>query len=158
MVDEPLEFRIIQSLQTALRSISMANGYHYDFVNLAVKLDPDQDVESLIGEDQLRPYLILAISPGEFEYFPAKQVRLFMPFVIHAVSNSDPEDDDDRLRVFLRLCADIETAIAVDITLGALVTDTRIFEREMHEMAGQLIWAMVKGEIREHRTYGEPNG
>lgn len=158
MVDEPLEFRIVQNLQTALRNISVANGYHHDFQALAVKLDPNQDVESLIGDEALRPFLILALSPDSYEYFPAEQIRLLMPFVIHAVDNTDPTDDDSKLKNYLRLCADVETAIAIDSTRGELATDTRIFEREMHEFDGQQVWAMVKGEIREHRTYGAPNG
>ena len=158
MVEEPLELRIAQNLQTALRSISVANGYHHDFAELAVKLDPNQDVESLIGDEKLRPFLILELPPDAYEYFPAKQIRLLMPFVIHAINNTDPTEDDSKLTNYLRLCADVETAIAVDITRGALVTDTRILEREMHEFDGQQVWAMVKGEIRVHRTYGEPNG
>jgi len=158
MVAEPLEFRIVQNLQAALRSISVANGYHHDFQALAVKLDPNQDVESLIGDEALRPFLILALSPDAYDYFPAEQIRLRMPFIIHAINNTDPKEDDSKLKSYLRLCADIEKAIAVDITRDALATDTRIFEREMHEFDGQQVWAMVKGEIREHRTYGAPNG
>lgn len=157
-MDEPIELRIVQNLQTALRDISVANGYHHDFLALAVKLDPNQDVESLIGDEGLRPFMILSLSPDAYDYFPAKQIRLLMPFVIHAVNNSDPKEDDSKLTTYLRLCADVEKAIVVDITRGELATDTRIFEREMHEFDGQQVWAMVKGEIRVHRTYGEPNG
>lgn len=158
MVDEPLEFRIVQNLQTALRNISVANGYHHDFQALAVKLDPNQNVESLIGDEKLRPFLILALSPDLFTYYPASQILMQMPFIIHAVNNTDPTEDDSKLKNYLRLCADVEQAIAVDISRGALATDTRIFEREMHEIDGQQVWALVKGEIRQSRTYGEPNG
>ena len=158
-MNEPLEFRIIQNLQTALRAISVANGYHHDIAALAVKLDPDQDVESLIGDEALRPFLILALSPDAYEYVE-KPVRILlrMPFIIHVINNTDPKEDDSKLQTYLRLCADVETAIAIDIERGDLATDTRIFEREMHELEGQQVWAMVKGEIREHRTYGAPNG
>ena len=159
-MSEPLEFRIIQNLQTALRAISVANGYHHDIAAFAVKLDPDQDVESLIpGDEALRPFMILALSPDAYEYVE-KPIRILlrMPFIIHVVHNTDPKVDDSKLLTYLRLCADVETAIAIDIERGALATDTRIFEREMHELAGQQVWAMVKGEIREHRTYGAPNG
>ncbi len=115
-------------------------------------------VETLIGDQPLRPFLILALSPDVYEYFPSEQVRLLMPFIIHAVNDSDPTDDDSMLRTYHRLCADVEQAIAADTTRNALATDTRILEREMHELEGQRVWALVKGEIREHRTYGEPNG
>ncbi len=155
---EPLEFQIVQNLQAALRLISVANGYHHDIEVLAVKLDPNHDVETLIGDQAHRPFLILALSPDAYEYFPAEQIRLRMPFIIHAVNDTDPTDDDAMLRMYWRLCADVEKAIAIDETRGGLATDTRILEREMHESEGQQVWAMLKGEIREHRTYGAPNG
>lgn len=156
-MNEPLEFRIVQNLQAALRSITVANGYHYDINSLAVKLDANHDVETLIT-DQTRPFLILELRPDRYEYYPAEQMRLLMPFVVHAVNDTDPKVDNDMLRTYLRLCADVEKAIAIDESRATLATDTRIFEREMHELDGQQVWAMVKGEIREHRTYGAPNG
>ena len=157
-MDEPLEFRIVQNLQAALRNISIANGYHYDFEALAVKLDPSHDVESFIGEQPLRPYLLLVLLPDTYEYFPAEQIRLRMPFIVLAVHDTDPTDDDAMMQTYWRLCADVEQAIAIDETRGALATDTRILEREMHEFEGQQVRAILKGEIREHRTYGAPNG
>ena len=157
-MNEPLEFRIVQDLQAALKSISVANGYHHDVESLAVKLDANHDVESIIGEQPLRPFLILELLPDRSEYFPSEQVRIRMPFIIHAVNDTDPTDDDSMLKTYHRLCADVEQAITADTTRGALATDTRILEREMHELEGQKVWALVKGEIREHRTYGEPNG
>ena len=158
MPNEPLEFRIVQNLQTALRGISIANGYHYDIATHAVKLDANHDVESLIGDQSPRPFVILELSPDAYEYFPAEQIRLRMPFIIHAVNDTDPTVEEAMLRTYLRLCADVEQAIAEDASRGALATDTRIFEREMHEWDGQQVWALLKGEIREHRTYGAPNG
>jgi hypothetical protein len=148
----------MQNLQAALHLISVANGYHHNVEVIAVKLDPNHDVEALVGDQPLRPFLILAFSPDVYEYFPAEQILLRMPFIIHAVNDSDPTDDDAMAKTYWRLCADVEKAIAVDITRGGLTTDTRILEREMHEPKGQQVWALVKGEIREHRTYGEPNG
>jgi hypothetical protein len=157
-MSEPLEFRIVQSLQTALRGISVGSGYHYDVEALAVKLDPNHNVEDLVGSEGKRPFVILALSPDLFTYYPAGQLRLQMPFIIHAVHDADPTDDDARLQTYFRLCADVEAAIAADGTRGELATDTRILEREMHEMDGQQVWAMVKGEVLEHRGYGAPNG
>lgn len=160
MMTEPLEFRIVQNLQTALRSISVANGYHHDIAPLAVKLDPNHDVESLIGDQALRPFLMLELLPDKYDYSEASagHVLLLIPFVIHAVNDTDPTDDDEMLKTYQRLCADVEQAIAEDITRGDLATDTRIFSRELHEIEGQRVWAILTGEIREHRKYGAPNG
>ncbi len=163
MVLDPIEFRIIENMQTALKTISTQNGFHYDVQSVAVKLDPNHDVDALVGEaslasEPLRPFIILVTPPDLFDYFPAKQIRLRMPFVIHAVNDSDPKEDAELQKTYFKLCADVEKAISADITRGALATDTRIFEREMHEPNGQLVWSMVKGEIRVQRTYGAPNG
>ena len=100
----------MQDLQTALRSISVANGYHHDFEALSVKLDANHDVESLIGDQPLRPFLILELLPDRFDYSEASAgyVLMLMPFVIHAVNDTDPTDDDAMLKAYLRLCADVE--------------------------------------------------
>lgn len=159
-MNEPLEFRIVQNLQTALRSISVANGYHHDIENLAVKLDPNHEVETIVGDQPLRPFLILELLPDRYDYSEASAgyVLLLMPFRVHAVNDTDPTDDDDMLKTYHRLCADVEQAIAIDETRGDLATDTRIFERGLHEQEGQRVWAILTGEIREHRKYGAPNG
>jgi hypothetical protein len=157
---EPLEFQIVQNLQTALRSISIASGYHHDFESLAVKLDANHDVEELIGDQPLRPFIILELRPNIFDYSEASAgyVLVLIPFIVHAVNDTDPKVDDDMLKKYLRLCADVEQAIAVDERRGGLATDTRIFERSLHELDGQRVWALLSGQVREHRKYGEPNG
>lgn len=161
---DPIEFRIITNMQTALQSIRRVDGYHHDLESVAVRLDPNYDIEALVGEatveadSPLRPFIVLVTSPDLFDYYPSKQLRLLMPFIIHAVNDSDPTDDQELQKTYFKLCADVETAIAIDVTRGALATDTRILEREMHEPIGQLVWSMIKGEIRLQRTYGAPNG
>lgn len=157
-MNEPLEFRIVQDLQTALRSISVANGYYHDVENLAVKLDPNHDVESLIGDQAQRPFLILELPADKFNYSGSGQIILSMPFIIHAVNDTDPTDDDDMLRTYMRLCADVEQAIAIEDSRSQLVFSIKINNREIYKLDGQRLWAMLTGEIREHRTYGEPNG
>src|SRR4051812_41593562 len=109
---EPIEFRIVQSLQTALRDISIANGYHHDVAELAVKLDPDVDVELLIGDSPLRPYFLLAVAPDQWAIkFAPNGMEITMPFTVNAVHTSDVTDDDDWIRTFYRLCADVEQAL-----------------------------------------------
>ncbi len=156
---EPLEFQIAQNLQAAIQSISKAGGYFHDVAAFAVKLDPNHEVEKLIADYAPRPFFLLEWPPEpSFEYFPAERIRLRIPFVVHAVNKSDPEDDDDMMKTYYRLCADVEKAIALDTDRGDKATDTRILGRQMREYEGRQVWAMVSGEIREHRGYGAPNG
>ncbi len=158
MPQDPIEFRIVQNLQSALKNISKSGGYHHDIDALAVKLDPNHDVESLIGEEPLLPFLALEYGPQVFEYQPASQIITIVPLTIHAVGDSDTEDDDSLMLTYLTLCADVEQAIAVDTTRGGLATDTRIVDRFIHEIAGRRVWAENRCQIRIYRTYGAPNG
>lgn len=155
---EPIEYRIIQDLQAALQSISVAGGYHYDVAAFAVKLDADHSVEELIGDAARRPFYILEVTADAFSYQPSERVRVVMPVTVHAVHEADPTVDEDWVRTYYRLCADIEQAIAVDHRRGGLATDTRILSRTFHSFNGAQVWAMVQGEIRVPRTYGAPNG
>lgn len=155
---EPIEFRILQNLQTALLAISVAGGYHYTVAAGAVKLDPNQNVEALIASGGPRPFVVLQLQPETWEYDPANQARLVLPVTIHWISDSTPTDDTSRLQTYLRGCADVEQAIAVDITRGGYAFDTKIVKRELDlAVDGSQVWAMVDVEIALRRTYGAPN-
>jgi hypothetical protein len=157
-VPEPITFRIVQSLQAALEAISIVGGYFHDVAETAVKLDPNVDVETLIGDQQLRPFVIIEVGQEPFEYQPAKRLKQRIPIIIHAVHDSDPTDDNSWLKTFTRLCADIERAIAKDISRGGVASDTRVLTTEFKSFEGKVVWALVSVEILAHRTYGEPNG
>lgn len=156
---DPIEFRIVQHQQAALQAIQTVDGYFHDVAAVAVKLDADHDVESLIGDQQLRPFVILELTPDSFIYRgTASRLRVQLPFTVHAVHDADLRDDASWLQTYLRLCADVERALVVDITRGGLAVDTRILTREFHAYGGQQVWAMLRGEIHVERVYGQPNG
>jgi hypothetical protein len=157
-VPEPITFRIVQNLQAALAAISIAGGYFHDVADTAVKLDPNVDVETLIGDQKLRPFLIIEVGQEPLEYQPAKRVKQRVPIIVHAVHDSDPTDDNSYLKTFTRLCADVEQAIAKDISRGGIASDTRVVTTEFKSFEGQLVWALVSIEILAHRSYGAPNG
>jgi hypothetical protein len=157
-VPEPIDFRIIQNLQTALRGISTVAGYHYDIVSVAVKLDPNQDTEALVAGLGERPFVVVEVFPDTFAYQAARRVRVTTPITIHWVHDSDPTNDDSWLQVFSRGCADVEQAIAQDIRRGALAQDTLVLSREFQTFGGSQVWAMVKTQVRVERIYGAPNG
>lgn len=155
---EPREFLVVQNLQAALQGISVAGGYHHDLAAFAVKLDPNVDVEQLLGAEKQRPFIILEVTPDEFVYSPSLVVSVRMPATIHLVNDSDPTDDASWIREYFQLCADGEQAIAQDITRGGRATDTRITEREFQSFGGSQVWAMLKLLIDVKRVYGVPNG
>lgn len=157
MPDDPLEFTSIKALQTRLGTISTSSGYHYTVEAIAVKLDPDHEVEQLVTDqgDALdkppRPFFILELPPDSFgQYFGGGQVNIPIPFIVHAIHDTNPQDDDARLRTYKRLVADIEKAVASD--------DRRILARSMRELGTNEIWVQVAGEIALTRGYGAPNG
>lgn len=156
---EPIEFRIAQNLQTALRGISTASGYFYTVAALAVKLDPNVNVESLIGDAKLRPFVILELPPDSvaINHSP-KGIKLTMPVILHGVQDSDPTDDSSWIQTYYRLCADLEQAIAQDMSRGGLAVLTKVIGREAVSFDGAQVWAKVTAEVQVIRTYGKPNG
>lgn len=155
---DPTEYQVVRSLQTALLAIAVASGYHYDVAALAVKLDANSDVESLVGDSPLRPFYVLEVLPDSFTYKPANRVDVVLPIAIHAIHGSDPTVDEDWWRTYFRLCADAEQALTQDLRRGGLATDTRILSRQAQTFNGSQVWAVLSGEVQIPRIYGAPNG
>ena len=170
---EPIDFRIIKNLQTTLRAISKTAtpAYHHTVSSVGVKLDADHNVEDLVAsmvsgdpQNPIRPFILLELLPDSWEYQPADQVLPLIPFSVHFVNDSDPTLDEALLQEYLRACADIEQAIAVDHGRGVdelgqpLAVDTRIITREMHELSGRIVWSTVTAAVKLYREYGKPNG
>jgi hypothetical protein len=155
--NDPRAFRILTSLRSALEAVTVDTGYHFDVDLTAVKLDPNHDVAALVGEVGKRPFFVIDPAPERREYQPAFRVKIVTPITIHAVVESDPAIDEDWLRKYTQLVADVERAIAVDITRGALAVDTRVITNEPSPFGGKQVWAMVRTEVIELRTYGAPN-
>jgi hypothetical protein len=158
MPPEPIEYQIVLNLQTALLAIAVAGGAHYNVAGGAVKLDPNQNVEALITPGGPRPFVLIEIKPERREYFPSSQLHLFRPIAIHWVSDSDATVDSSRLQVALRGVADVERAIALDITRGGLAYETRIVDTNLDAFPDHAeVWTVTETEIVLHRTYGEPD-
>src|SRR5688572_10784362 len=100
-MSEPREYLIVRSLQDALSRIATRDGYHYDVQAMAVKLDPDNEVEALIVPGGPRPFVLLEAfaddSPEDWEFHPAGEIQLSMPVTIHWASEADQRRDEERL-------------------------------------------------------------
>lgn len=158
---EPIELLILQNLQAALGAIDAyaGTGYHYTVAGTAVKLDPNHEVDELIAPEGPRPFVVLEAKPEIWQMVEAPLgLRLVLPVTIHWVHESDPVKDADRMTVYYRGCADIERAIAVDLSRGGRAVDTRIVRRTFEaEPDSAQVWAMVDVEIPVYRTYGQPD-
>jgi len=156
---QPLDYTLIVGLQTALRAMSVAGGYHFDVQASAVKLDPNCDVESLIAPGGLRPFVIIEVKPDTWEYKPAKRIDVVLPITIHWVSDAVPTDDESRLKTFFEGLADVERAIAKPITDGAGGEVLPRITKRSYSTAidGAQVWAIVDTELRSHRVYGQPD-
>lgn len=156
----PNEFLVLQSLQQALKGISVAAGYHYDLVNIAVKLDPNQDVESFLAEIAgPRPVIILAVQPDQWVYRPAGYVEITLAIDIHWFNDTDPKDDNSLWETYFKGCADVEQAIAIDPTRGNRVADTRIVQRTAFRprQSSSMAWAQISTSMTTmNRIYGRP--
>lgn len=156
MPAEPIEFLILQNLQAALEGIKTGNGYHHDVAQFAVKLDPEADIEALIAPDGPRPFVLVEVSPASWTYWPASQVDVVMPVIVHIVSDTEPTDDRSFMQTAFRLQADVEQAIAVDIGRGGRATDTRVKKATFAKLGAQ-VWASIDVDIKVNRTFGQPN-
>lgn len=160
---EPISFRIVQHLQTALRAISIAGGYHYDVEGVAVKLDPNNAADAIKAPGAPRPLILIQVDPERREYQQAGELRQVLPIVINWVNESDATNDDDRMRTFFRGCADVEQAIVGingdGLSRGGLAIDTRIVRCiNNDDIDGSQVWAQIEIEIPLFRQYGSANG
>lgn len=157
-MSEPIEYLILTNLQEALQAIAVGAGYYHDVRGSAVKLDPNQDIEALLVEENgSRPFVVIEVRPGTWEYMPAMQLKLTLPWAIHWISETRSDVDADRMQTFMRGVADIEKAVAADITRGGRCRDTRITKAEFdHAFEGSQVWATVEIEMTLFRTYGAP--
>jgi hypothetical protein len=154
----PSEYQAIADLKTALLQMAVAGGYHFDIAAAAVKLDPNCDVESLIAPGGPRPFVVIEVKKDSWSFSPAKRCTILLPVTIHWVSDSTPTDDVSRLLTFFQGCADVERAIAVDVSRGGHAMDTRITGRSYATaLDGAQVWAMVDVDLPTRRVYGQPD-
>lgn len=156
---EPISFRIVQNMQTALRAIATGSGYHNTVQATAVKLDPNSAVDAVKAPGGPRPLALLQVNPERWIYSPDGEVKLVMPIVVNWVQESDGADDDSHLKTFCRACADVEQAVAADISRGGLAADTRVVKQTNNDdIDGSQVWAQIEIEVQLHRTFGRANG
>lgn len=158
---EPIQYDILLNVQTALRAISTAGGYHHDVASGAVSIDAADGLELLMATLIHDPFFVVEFSStSQPDYFPAEQMREFLPIMISAAANAEQITKESKAKTYAHLCSDIEKALVVDHTRGALATDTRIGPKQWFFGGGNStrVLATVDVVVRVYREYGKPDG
>ena len=147
---------IIEALQDKLQAIT-GSDYHYPLTSAAqVTVDPGMQILGPVLSD-LPIYVIETTPDGTKQYLAASQLLEVMRVNIHARHDADPVNPSSKLSVFENLKSDMERALAVDITLGGLAVDVRLFTAAEFVGMGQPIVIVTQPvEIRLYRAYGSP--
>lgn len=144
-------------LQRALQAIEQGEGYHHTVASSSVKLDPNDSVEQLRASNGQRPFVLIEYSDDAPELAEKPSgLQIVLPLTVHWIGESDAKDDASLLRTFFEGCADIEKAIAVDVSRGGRASNTQITSRRL-TFEGSEVWAEVGVAVRLRRSFGEPN-
>jgi hypothetical protein len=154
----PSEYAVLTNLRDALAAIRVGDGYYYDVLGSAVKLDPNHDTDALWADGAPRPFVLVELTSDAWTHMPSERARIELRATIHWVNDSDPTRDADRLQTYLQGCADVERAVIADLQRGGLVIDTRIVSRAFDTAVdGALVWASIDLVMPMIRTYGQPD-
>lgn len=153
---DPVRLRVLLSLQTALASMSVATGYHWDVSASAVTLD----YRNLSTAVTLPAFVVAQAGDDTREFLPANRIKdQFRVMVFGRVDAKGLSDQNRRVTAFEYLAADIERAFSAEITRGGLAVDTRVQPPrepfiEMDPVNSVYIEQPV--EIILRRMYGRP--
>lgn len=150
--------RVLASLCTAVRGISVAGGYAYTFVPESVQTDP---VNPLAIEASRRPFCLVEPSPtGSREFEPANALKEFLRVLLTVVLDApDSVSPDRKTAAAEAMLADLERALTLDVERGvAGVSDTRVLVPEIIVSLGLDTTVVVVQEVecRLHRDHGAP--
>jgi hypothetical protein len=161
---EPVDFRILQILQGAFQGLDVRTGAYATVNATAVKLDPDIDVETLLGSQAVRPFVLLEQLPDAPDDECEKgNIGITLNFRAHYVADSDATDDASRARTYARANADIERAVAgvffaTPSPLGMLSRSIKVVRRAYDTVQnGAQIWTLNDLAVRVERDYGQPD-
>jgi len=154
----PSEYAVLTNLRDALAAIRVGDGFYYDVLGSAVKLDPNQNVDALWEPGAARPFVLVELNADSWQHMPSERARIDLRATIHWVHDSDPTRDADKLQTYLQGCADIEKALVADLQRGGRVIDTRIVSRAFDTAVdGALVWASIDVVMPMIRSYGQPD-
>lgn len=161
----PMRLQIVLAVQTFLRGIQgTAAGYFHTVRSDSVTTKMDANLW-LLPYSALPYFVVMPSTPESDRYDPSRVLLIEFPILIVGRMDADPEvTGAEKLTTWERLFADIERALthhpttrAVDVTLGGLVTDIRITDRQagIDVGASPQVHVRVSATARYRRYYGE---
>jgi hypothetical protein len=148
---------VLKAIKAVLEGISGA-GYNYPVAAAQhVSTDPTNLlVAAAPGNSPL--YVVEPDPNGRRDFHPAMQVVEFVRGTITGRRDvGDVLDPNARAAAWEGMAADVEKALAADVTLGGLLYDLRLMPPQPFVGVGSpIVMVVVPFEARLHRTYGEP--
>lgn len=149
--------QVLEDLCDAVRSIAVADGYHYTFRETSVQTDP---VNPLSIDRGRRPFCLVEPSPtGQREFEPANALKEFFRILLTVVLDAEEDGGPNRKTAAAEtMLADLEQAVTQDIERGGVCSDTRVLVPEIIVSLGSddTVVVMQEIECRIHRDHGAP--
>ena len=158
MATDPLRQRIIAAIVAAMRANITGSDYHFPVLSSKqVTSDPTTNLLTWNGYD-LPMHVVEPTPDAVREFYPATQIRdEFNLNITSRMDVSDTADPDLRMQTWEKLAADVERALAQDVTLGGLVYDVRVMPpRPFVGIGSPIVIVACPVSVRYHRAYGEP--
>ena len=158
MPGDSIRLRLIQNVADSLRAINAASGYYLTVQPESVKTEP-ADLLTAPGPN-LPMFLVAASQRAPRIFHPSKRVRETVAVDITAAADvGDTTDPTAKLTACEQLAADMEKALALDITRGQIAMVTRVLDPQFWMNMGNQARVIVVQpvDIEVQRIYGQPD-
>lgn len=150
---------ILANLTTTLRGMTIAGGYHWDVKASSVVNDPVV-LETVSPTELPFFYVSFAGGDGRRDYQMNRILKERIAFIIVGrMPNANGLADDRKLETYANGVADLEKAIAVDISRGGHAIDTQLAQPDEPLVGiGQqnMVIVVQRLTVLTRRTYGKP--
>lgn len=148
----------LKGLQTRMRAISVADGYHYTVKSTSVALDRID--LATVSPTALPFFCIFSPTPSARKKEAARRVQEIVTVTIYARVDANGTSDDRKTIAAENLIADIEMALAADLNLGGVAVDVWMGSPAESAIAlgnDNAIGLEIPVEVRlQSRVYGAP--
>ena len=149
---------MLKGLQTSLRAIRVADGYHYTIRPTSVVLDR-RDLAT-IPPTELPFFCVFSPTPGDRGKIASKLVKEVVTVNLYGRVDANGTAEDRKTTAVENLIADIEKALVANLNLGGVAIDVWMRSPEESSIAlgnDNAIGLTVPVEVRlQQRPYGAP--
>lgn len=155
---DPIVWRVLTQIQDTIRGMRRADGYWFEPKPTSVVVDL---VDWSLMPDAALPLFIVVLETrfAEREFLPARVLRERVALQVVGIVLADGPRVDERMRAAVRASADIERALAVDLTRGGLAVWTKVLAPEVPAFAvGSDRRVVIEQpiEVLIERRHGQP--